>query len=195
MALSAVQAALARLFTDEAARADFLRDPQAMGRALGLDARDAETLARLAPRALRQFAGSLRAKSALDARKRMPLTAQALGEAFADHWRAAVASLPAGASRADEAQALAARVAALAGEKRLAPEWIGDLARYEAAFVEAAQRRFGMRMRLFRFPVMRIAARLHGGGAVDDCVARTTLGVWARWPGGRLFHRVWALAR
>jgi hypothetical protein len=29
MALSEVQAALARLFTDEAARADFLRDPQA----------------------------------------------------------------------------------------------------------------------------------------------------------------------
>jgi hypothetical protein len=195
MALSEVQAALARLFTDEAARADFLRDPQATSRALGLDARDAETLARLAPRALRQFAGSLKAKSALDARKRMPLTARALGEAFADHWRTAVAPLPAGASRADEAHALAARVATLAKEKQLAPEWIGDLARYEAAFVEAAQRRFGMRLRLFRFPVTRIAARLYGGGAVDDCAARMTLGVWARWPGGRLFHRVWTLAR
>jgi hypothetical protein len=195
MALGDVQAALARLFTDEAARADFLRDPQATGRALGLDARDAETLAHLAPRALRQFAGSLRAKSALDARKRMPLTAQALGEAFADHWRAAVAPLPAGASRADEAHALAVRLAALAVAGQVAPEWIGDLARYEAAFVEAAQRRFGLRVRLFRFPVGRIAARLLGGGAVDDCAARPTLGVWARWPGGRLFHRAWALAR
>jgi hypothetical protein len=144
---------------------------------------------------LRQFAGSLKAKSALDARKLMPLTARALGEPFADHWRAAVAALPAGASRTDEAHALAARLATLAREKRLVPDWIGDLARYEAAFVEAAQRRFGMRMRLFRFPVGRIAARLHGGDAVDDCAARTTLGVWARWPGGRLFHRVWALAR
>jgi hypothetical protein len=193
MALSDVQSALALLFTDEAARADFLRDPQAAGRALGLDARDAETLAHLAPRAVRQFAGSLKAKSALDARKRMPLTAQALGEAFADHWRAAVAPLPAGASRADEAHALAARLATLAREKRLAPEWIGDLACYEAAFVEAAQRRFGMRARLFRFPVLRIAARLHGGDAVDECAARATLAVWARWPGGRLFHRMWML--
>jgi hypothetical protein len=193
MALSDVQAALALLFTDEAARADFYRDPQATGRALGLDARDTETLARLAPRALRQFAGSLKAKSALDARKRMPLTAQALGEAFADHWRAAVAALPAGASRADEAHALAASLTVLAGAGQLAPEWIGDLARYEAAFVEAAQRRFGMRVRLFRFPVDRIAARLHGGGAVDDCAARATLGVWARRPGGRLFHRMWML--
>ena len=195
MALSEVQAALALLFTDEAARADFLRDPQAAGRALGLDEVDAETLANLAPRALHQFAGSLKAKSVADVRKRMPLTAQALGEAFADHCRATVAPLPAGASRADGAQALAARLAALAKEKRLAPEWIGDLARYEAAFVEAAQRWFGMRVLLFRFPVMRIAARLHVGGAVDDCAARTTLGVWARWPGGRLFHRVWTLAR
>ena len=166
MALSDVQAALALLFTDEAARADFLRDPQAAGRALGLDAR-----------------------------KRMPLTAQALGEAFADHWRAAVAPLPTGASRADEAHALAARLATLSREKRLAPEWIGDLACYEAAFVEAAQRRFGMRARLFRFPVLRIAARLHGGDAVDECAARATLAVWARWPGGRLFHRMWMLGR
>ena len=194
MALSDVQAALALLFTDEAARADFLRDPQAAGRALGLDARDAETLAHLAPCAVRQFAGSLKAKSALDARKRMPLTAQALGEAFADHWRVARAPLPAGASRADEAHAFAARLTTLAGAGQLAPPWIGDLARYEAAFVEAAQRRSGARLRVFRFPVGRIAASLHAGEAIGDCAAGTALGVWARWPGGRLFHRIWTLA-
>jgi hypothetical protein len=195
MALGEVQAALARLFTDEAARADFLCDPRAASRALGLDESDAETLARLAPRALRQFAGSLRAKSVADARRRMPLTARALGEAFADHWRDALALLSAGASRADEAHALAARLAALAKAHRVAPEWIGDLARYEAAFVEAAHRRFGVRVLLFRFPVGRIAARLQDGGAVGDCAAKTTLGVWTRRPGGRLFHRVWTLRR
>jgi hypothetical protein len=195
MALGEVQAALARLFTDETARADFLGDPRAAGRALGLDEGDAETLSRLAPRALRQFAGSLRAKSVADARKRMPLTALALGKAFADHWRDALALLSAGASRADEAHALAARLAALAKAHRVAPDWIGDLARYEAAFIEAAHRRFGVRVLLFRFPVGRIAARLQGGGAVDDCAAKTTFGVWTRWPGGRLFHRAWMLQR
>ena len=195
MALSEVQAALARLFTDEAAREKFLRDPQAAGRTLGLDESDAEMLASLAPRALRQFAGSLQAKSVLDARKRMPLTAQALGEGFADHWRNALGFLPAGASRADEAHALAARLAALARAGQLAPLWIVDLALYEAAFVEAAQRRCGVRLRRFRYPVGRIAATLHAGEAIGDCVAGSTLGVWARWPRGRLFHRVWTLAR
>jgi hypothetical protein len=194
MALSDVQAALARLFTDEAARAAFLRDPQDASRALGLDGNDAGTLARLAPRALRQFAGSLKAKSALDARKRMPLTAQALGEAFADHWGAALAPLRAGASRVDEVHALAVRLAARAAAGQLAPPWIGDLARYEAAFVDA-QRRGGLRLRLFRFPVGAIAATLYAGGMIGDCAAGTTLGVWARWPGGRLRHRVWTLAR
>jgi hypothetical protein len=118
-----------------------------------------------------------------------------------------LALLSAGASRADEAHALAARAAAppknnlaacplaLAKAHRVAPEWIGDLARYEAAFVEAAHRRFGVRVLLFRFPVGRIAARLQDGGAVGDCAAKTTLGVWTRRPGGRLFHRVWTLQR
>jgi hypothetical protein len=195
MALGELQAALARLFTDEAARADFLCDPRAAGRALGLDQSDAETLALVAPRALRQFADALRAKSVAAARKRTPLTARALGEAFADHWRDALTLLSAGANRADEAHALAARLAALAKSCRAVPEWIGDLARYEAAFVEAAHRPFGVRILLFRFPVGRIAARLQDGGAVGDCAAKTTLGVWTRRPGGRLFHRVWTLQR
>jgi hypothetical protein len=195
MALSAVQAALARLFTEEAARASFLSDPQAAGRALGLDEADAATLARIAPRALRQFAGSLKAKRVLDARKTMPLTAQALGEAFAEHFRAAAAPLRQDAGAAEEAQALAARLAALAGTGAIAPFWIGDLARYEAAFVVAARRRWGLRLRLFRFPVARIAASLHAGAAPAEVAARRSLGVWAHRPGGRLFHRCWPLAR
>lgn len=195
MALREVQAALARLFTDEAARAAFLRDPRGVGRSLGLDENDANTLARLAPDALRQFAGSLKAKRALDARKAMPLTAKALGDAFAMQFRAATAALPGGVSRVAEAQALAMRLAALAREYKLEPLWISDLARYEAAFVEASHKRFGLRLRLFRFPIGSVAAALYVGASVGDIAPRTTIGIWARLPGGRLFHRLRPLMR
>ncbi|WP_210254826.1 hypothetical protein [Methylocapsa sp. S129] len=195
MALSAVQAALARLFTDEAARAAFLRDPQGAGRSLGLDEGEANMLAAIAPKALRQFAGGLKAKRALDARKAMPLTAKALGEAFGRHFRAAAQSAPAGASRVREARALAMRLAALAHERKFEPKWAGDLARYEAAFVEAAHRRFGLRLLWFGYPVGAIAASLHAGAPVSAIAPATTLGLWARRPGGRLFHRLWSLTR
>jgi len=193
MALKEVQAALARLFTDEAVRASFFKDPQSAGRALGLDAGDAALLVRMAPPAIRQFAASLQAKRVLDARKAMPLTAQALGEAFAGHFRAAIASLPQNAGRGEEAQALAARLATLAKTRAIAPVWIGDLARYEAAFVEASTRRFGLRLRLFRYPVATIVIALRADAPPGDIAAKPMLGIWARRPGGRLFHRLWAL--
>ena len=194
MALAPVQAALARLFTDAAARSAFLDDPRAAAHALGLDPGDADALAAIAPQALRRFAAGLKAKRALDARKALPLTAKALGASFADHFHAAAATLRADASRPEQAQALAGRLAALARAQALKPAWIGDLARYEAAFIEASRRRYGARLRLFRFPVARIAATLQGGGG-DDAAPSMTLGVWARRPGGRLFHRLWRLGR
>ena len=195
MALSEVQTALARLFTDEAARAAYFKDPQGAGRSLGLDDADARLLAELAPRALRQFAGSLKAKRVLDARKRTPLTAQVLGVAFNEHLHAAAATLPIGAGRVEEAHALADRLAAFARTDALSPDWIGDLARYEAAFVEAAYRRAGLRLLLFRYPVGIVAAALQAGSPIGDIPPRATLGLWARWPGGRLTHRLWRLTR
>jgi len=123
------------------------------------------------------------------------LTAQALGKSFAEHFRAAVAPLRHNADRGEEAQALAARLAALADRAALAPLWIGDLARYEAAFVEASRRRFGLRLRLFRYPIAIIAASLHAGAEPAAVAPKLSLGVWARRPGGRLFHRLWPLPR
>jgi len=190
MGLRAVQAALARLFTDEAARKAFNEDPQSAARAFGLSEDEAATFAQLAPQAIDRFARSLGGKRILDARKVTPLTAQALGPSFAEHFRAATARLAPHAGRIAEAWALAWRLSAagLAG-----PPWIGDLARYEAAFIEAAHRRFGLRLLLFRFPITLIAARLQAGLAVDDIKAKATFAVWLRRPGGRLLHRAWSL--
>lgn len=184
MALAEVQTALARLLTDKEARAAFARDPQAMARALGLDEPEAQTLAGLAPPAIERFARSVEAKRALDARKLLPLTALALGNAFGPRLRAALPRPPRGA--AEDALAL---VAALVSPSDASPPWIGDLARYEGAFLEIGRRRFGLLIRRFRYDVLAIAAALRRGEAVAGAARRTRLGLWARRPDGTLWHR------
>src|SRR5580698_671202 len=139
MALSDVQTALARLLTDTGARAMFARDPLSAGRALGLDEADARSVAALAPHALDRFRAGLRSKRALDVRKLLPLTALALGDAFGPRLREVLQARPRGA----EADAIAL-VSRLATDKAPSPPWIGDLARYEAAFIAARQRRYGV---------------------------------------------------
>jgi hypothetical protein len=188
MALGEVQTALARLLTDTAARAMFARDPFSAGRALGLDEADARSVAALAPQALDRFGASLKSKRALDARKLLPLTALALGDAFGPRLREALQARPGGA--AADAIALASRLAA---DTAASPPWIGDLARYEAAFIAARRRPWGVQLRLFRYPVPSIAAALHGGVSPGVVAPRTTVGLWARAPGQALVHRCWAM--
>lgn len=193
MALRDIQAALARLYTDEAARAAFLADPKRAGASLGLDEAETDLLCDLAPRELRRFAAGLRAKRALDARKRTPLTALVLKTAFDGHFHAAVAARA--TSPAEQTRALARRLSALARAGTVEPVWVGDLARYEAAFVEASRRRFAIALRLFSYPVGKIAGALYAGASVGQIRPRWTLGLWVRLPGGRLKRFLWSLRR
>ena len=179
MPLAEVQAALARLVTDSEARAAFHDDPVDVAQRLGLAQDDIKAIAR----GLDKFAGTLNAKRRLDAAKRLPLPAQALGEDFARRFRPGLIE-PAPGTRAD----------ALAFVRRLVHEpdrerpWLADLARYEAGFLQT--REGGLRLGVFRYPVEKIAQALGAGAAISP-LARLTVVLWARWPGGRLVFRVW----
>jgi len=186
MALGDVQTAMARLFTDEEARAAFARDPVVAVRELGLEAADAASLAALAPRAVNRFAGALQSKRVLDARKLLPLTARVLGDAFARRLREEVRGPPRGAVA--DALDLATL---LSREETTSPAWIGDLARYEAAFVVAGRRPFTVQFHIFRYPVSTIAADLRRAGSAGDVAPCASLAFWARAPGGALMHRCW----
>jgi hypothetical protein len=188
MALADMQAALARLFTEAEARADFARDAKAAARGWGLDKTEADRLASLAPGAVDRFAGSLRAKRALDAGKLLPTTALALGPDFARKLRAHLAGPPRGA--AGDALALVAELQAAPDFER---PWIGDLARYEGGFIEARDKPFGLWLRAFRFPVVAIALGLLRGEVAPNPTLRRGWALWARAPGGRLVHRTWRL--
>ena len=192
MALADVQAMLARLFTDAPFRASFFSDPVAVGRSNGLDAAEAQTLAALSRDEVDGFAGTLRRKRADDVCKVLPLTARALGGAFRDHILPATAGAPRPGRHRDDARALVAHLDRMARSGELTPPWAADLARYEITFGDALRRRAGLLVRRFRFPVARLATAILRGEATADIRPRTTVGVWARWPGRRgVFHRIW----
>jgi hypothetical protein len=191
MALADVQAILARLFTDAPFRASFFADPVATGRANGLDAAEAQTLAALSRNDVDGFAGTLRRKRAGDVRKVLPLTARALGGAYRDHILPATAGAPRPGRHRDDARALVEHLRRMARAGELDPPWAADLARYEMSFGDALHRRAGVLVRRFRYPVAQLAAALFRGEATADVGPRMTIGVWVRWPGRQgVFHRV-----
>jgi hypothetical protein len=82
MALAEIQAALARLSTDPAARALFIGDAHAFAEQTGLSPEDLATLREMAESSLQIFAHSLLHKRAHEAARAIPLTHAALGEDF-----------------------------------------------------------------------------------------------------------------
>lgn len=185
MALAQTQALLARIFTDAGARRDFFADPRATGAVFGLSEAEAETLATIDAREVEAFARSLLGKRALDVRKALPLTVKALGEKFDPLLNEAIDGPPA----PERHRADAAALAHLFASRRMDPPWIGDLARYEAAFIAAARPGATFILRGFAYPVNDIARQLLAG-ARPDVAPRRRFGLWLRAPGGRLFWRM-----
>jgi hypothetical protein len=185
MGLRETQALLAHVFTDARLREDFFAAPEATAARFGLGEEEARVLAVLDRREVEDFARCLIGKRALDARKTLPLTAKVLGAAFDAALRQAVSGPPAPERHRADAAALAALLAARDND----PPWLGDLARYEMAFVAAARPGGACFLRLFGWPVDDIARQLHGGAQVRTR-PRFRLGLWLRAPGGRLHARI-----
>ncbi len=181
MGLSQTQALLARLFTDARLRRAFFEGPRETARGFGLSESEAATLEALDRREVEDFARSLLGKRALDARKALPLTAKALGAAFDGLLFEAIEGPPA----PERHRADAAALARLLAERDSAPAWIGDLARYEMAFVAAARPGAFFLLRRFVFPVDEIARALVAGRPVETR-PRGRVGVWLRAPWGKL---------
>jgi hypothetical protein len=186
MGLRETQAFLARLFTDRRLRGDFFADPVAVAKRFGLDDEEAQNLAGLDRREVEAFAESLIGKRALDARKVLPLTAKALGKDFDALLFEAIEGPPSKQRHRADAAAL---MRLLVSRRDLELAWIGDLARYEMAFVEAARPRGALLARRFSYPVDEIARQLDAGERPNPARCGC-VGLWLRAPGGRLFWRL-----
>jgi len=157
MGLAEVQGVLARLSIDAALRERFFANPAAVGPELGLATEEALGLAQIPRRQVEQFADSLRHKRRDQVRRVVPLAARALGREFpALFERYADASPPRG-SKADLDDAAGFVKAIRRWSDQLEPAWAVDLARYELAWRLASRAGWMPLMRVFRFPVARLA--------------------------------------
>ncbi|MCX7900541.1 MAG: hypothetical protein N2444_10780, partial [Methylocystis sp.] len=169
-------------------RRDFFFEPERTAARFGLSEGESAQIATIDRGEVEAFSRSLFGKRALDARRAMPLTARALGETFDNLLIDAVTARSGAPQRADCA-ALTRRLIQMTSRGEIAP-WIVDIARFEWAFIESA--RPGIRLRRFHHDVGAMSRAVSAGAAfaVDR---RTTIGIWARPPGGVLRWRLFRL--
>lgn len=171
-----MQAALARLCTDAAARAELRSEPVEFGKRWEMSIAETKALVEAVGGEVEQFAQSLRRKRLREAARSMPLTVQTLGAQFAPLFEKYGDAVPLGSFRKPELDALAflqsilsQTTPPLAAPKR-------DLLRFEAGWLT-------MRHTPQRF-LIRWLAVPHSSRGVSSSVA-----VWWRWR-GRLRHWV-----
>ena len=193
MGLAEQQRCLARLYTDRAFRQGFFADPRGTAEAEGLPPREARQLAALSPREVGLFARSLRHKRCNEAAKLLPRTRGVLGLRFGQLFaRFADGKNPGGMRKyREEALAFAAFLAQEARHGRLEPAWVGDLVRYEGAWLQMTDPTVWCMARWFRYPVGVLAGTVARGEISSGARPQRTMALWFR-PGraGRLRHVV-----
>lgn len=186
MSLADQQQFLSRLLTDAPLRRQFAVDPAAACAAASLTDCDAAHLRALAASDVEVFAQSLIHKRRGQVEHLMPLTCRLLGRIFETLFAEfATASLPCGVKRHQE-DAIA--FAAFLNEGGIAPQ-IGEMARYEAACIEAQRAGALMMLRRFRYPIRRLAVCVRQGHDPTNVAPRHCLALWWR-TRGTLRHRL-----
>lgn len=188
MSLAQTQTLMARLFTDGKLRRAFFDAPIDVARSFGLSEAEAIAFAAIDRREVEAFAQSLYGKRALDLRKAMPFTAQALEEQFESVLFPAISDISAASVGAD-ARALL-RTLEDAPVNSGCAGYIADLARFELAFIEAGGA--GIQIRRFNHDIAPIVSALRSREPVS-ATRRAMIGVWIRLPGARLRWRLFAL--
>jgi hypothetical protein len=182
--LSEVQGALARLYTDRTLRERFFADPPGTGASLGLAPDEAVQLAG-SRGPIEAFARSLQAKRRGDTARMLPATCRELRERFGPLFREYATGAPPNGVR--KTQLDAARFAeflahALGADPAAQPAV--ELARYEAAWLQAGGPERCLLVRWFRLPVHRMIR-----DETAEADGQRFVGIWLRpWPNGRFRH-------
>ncbi|MBV9851453.1 MAG: hypothetical protein JO250_17430 [Armatimonadetes bacterium] len=178
MGLAEVQSALARLYTDVSLRERFLADPGVVGQELGLSDEEIAQITHLSAPQLRFFAASLVSKRRQEVEKLLPRTRRALGRQFGTCFaRYAVAPIPDGIHKHwKEALAFAAFLEQSGGQ----PPWVGDVLRYERAWLEASSPGRLWLVRRFGHPVGQPVPQVTDDVSLQALPPRLTIGLWFR---------------
>ncbi len=155
----------------------FFAAPLVVGAQLGLSADDARDLAQIAGREVDQFAESLRHNRRDQVRRVVPNAARSIGKRrFADLLeRYTNESSPRG-SKTGLADAAGFVAAVRRWAQDVEPAWAIDLAEYELTWRQATRSGRAPIMRIFRYPVGRMAIASQS----EPILPRTTLAIWWR---------------
>jgi len=173
--LAHLQAALARLYTDAAARAELRHAPGEFAARHGLDEKEVAEIAREVLGEVDDFAQALKRKRFSEAARSMPLARELLGGRFDSLFDEFAALTPTRSARNPALDALAFERWLLAGNRAALPSAESDTLRYELAWLtmQHTNRRILVRWLL--------PPRSTGGSRAPV--------VWWRWR-GRLRHWV-----
>lgn len=162
MGLVHLQRAIAKLYTDEAARRRFFSDPQAFAQDFDLDAQGLAQLQELSRQDLSFFAKSLQHKRMNLVRQLLPLTHKLLKEDFHPLFHQfADLYVPKGIHKHQEdAHAFSRYVARQTDIVDAREPWFLELLRYESACLRANDPRHRWQLHRYRYPIHTIARSL-----------------------------------
>ncbi|MBA3692277.1 MAG: hypothetical protein H0W77_02385 [Acidobacteria bacterium] len=174
MSLLDVQNFLARLYTDESLRREFLSAPENIGKVNNLNEKEITELAEILPAELNLFADSLFYKRLREVHKLLPLTKQALAEEFEIYFREfAGGFLPATVKKHFEDAIQFAEF--LQGKEK---NWNKDLAKYERAKLEFNNCGKNFIFKVFDYDIKEIFRK--GVRAQKEFKQKKTFAVWLR---------------
>jgi hypothetical protein len=186
MSLHDAQNFLARIYTDENLRREFLSAPEQTGRENNLSEKEIAELAAIFPAELNFFAESLIYKRLRAVEKLLPLTGISLKGNFESCFREFANQYAPESSRKHLEDAL--RFAEFLQTKKIELVWVADLAKYERAKLEfnVCQKRFIFR--IFDYDIKEISR--NNAAPQGKFFRKKTFAAWFRF-GRQTRHYIW----
>lgn len=182
MSLVEVQNLLARLYTDEDLRQNFLSAPEKTGREFNLTEKEIAELSAILPEELNFFSESLFFKRLREVEKLLPRTKQILSSDFENYFREfSKTFLPISIKKHLED---AIQFSDFLIKQKLEPVWLKDWIRYERAnlIFNGYGKKFLLRRFKFNIKEIKLNER--------EPQRKPTVAVWLR-IGGKIRHFVW----
>lgn len=186
MSLLQQQNFLARLYTDENLRKNFLSEPEKVGRENDLSEREIADISQIIPEELNFFADSLFRKRLHEVEKMLPLTREFLGKDFENYFRRFSQNFHPSSVKKHLEDAI--EFVNFIAEAEIKDVWVKDSAKFEQAKLEFTGRGKNFVVRVFDFNVKEF--QLNGAGKRGFQIKRKkTIAVWLR-IGNRVKHYI-----
>ncbi|HEX8367030.1 MAG TPA: hypothetical protein VF604_00550 [Pyrinomonadaceae bacterium] len=190
MSLLDVQNLLARIFTDEDLRLQFLSEPEKTGAENNLNEAEIEQIKQILPEQINFFADSLFYKRLREVEKFLPLTRKVLNKEFEKYFREfANQFLPQTIKKHLED---AIEFGGFLQSKKIEPFWIKDLAKFEGSRLSFNNSKKRFLLKRFDFDIREILKEIsrEGAPAQSDFPKRKTYSVRLR-IGARTKHFIY----